>query len=272
MKTITIAKLTTMATSKLFDPKLFLEEYVKRQEVKPFEALFKPAIDLGSADFRAHEERLMAMMQANYGVPASMIYGGARSGGKSGRAMELAAQLQAREIRMADAGRIKGKSADWMVIDEAIPDVHPNCRCETVPVAASSLNVTTAHDDMLDALAMTFGLSRKEGEDDSLFRSRVRAMMGHQTDLGAVVAEFEGVLNVEVRDQNNGRITLTVTLTPSADRPTHRAEIAIAVEKARPIGTHVDVEFEVAIDPEEEENAFIRRLKSKILERYSGEE
>ena len=288
----TTAKPNTMPTSKPFSARAFLEEYIQREKDKPPEARVG-WIDLSPANQHYQNElkRMEDMVRARLGVPANLIYGGARNGGKSGRAMELAAQLQAREVRVADAGRIKGRSADWMVIDEAVPDVHPNCRCTTVPVGADSRNVATAHDDMLDALGMTFGLSRTEGEPDEDFRARVKAFYGsadHRATAQSLVQaaqQISGVEHVIINEQVQGTVVLHVCIDErlsASEVLDVRDRVMMAVDEVRPMGIKVEYHWDDTRDrpsqlsPEEirrqEEELFIRRLRSKILERYPGDE
>lgn len=274
-----------MPTSKPFNVKAFLEEWAK-QEVPEYQS--KALTEL---DFRQHEERLMALMQSEYAVPKDLIMGGMRSG-RSAAIAQLEQMAKERGIKIVrptmDAG-IKGRSAVSMFIDEAVP-THPNCRCETIPPTDSRFDLTTAHDDMLDAMAMTFGLSRTDGEADADFRARVKAMTSshfrstHES-LEQAVYQVSGVENVIINETGMGEVVVHVCIDEhlrAADVMDVRERVMMAVEEARPAGIKVEYHWDDTRDrpsqlsPEEvrrqEEELFIRRLRSKILERYPGEE
>jgi len=256
-----------MATSKLFDPKLFLEAYTKELPEYQSKALTE-------LDFRQHEERLMALMQSQYAVPKELITGGMRSG-RSAAIAELEALVKKRGIKVVrpTPGEIRGKSADWMVIDEVVP-VHPNCKSQLIPVGADSRNVSTAHDDMLDALAMSFGLVRTPGETDADFRARVKAMPGTGATVTALidaVMTIAGIQDVVIQENGDpGVVDLNVYVEPNWKADVLEPKVRETVDEVRPAGVHVNIQILVRADgvSRREEDQLIKRLRSKILERY----
>ena len=246
--------------------KKFLEalkqEFLKAaKDTSPLMFPVLPAPGKSGVEFQNHLRWMEEKARAMYGVPASML---TPAGAESGRAAALAEQYQIQQIQ--------GRKADWVCIDEA--PVHPNCRCEPVPVSSSSLNVGNPRDDMLDALAISCGLRRKHGEDDADFRSRVRAMSNlakpEQAKWTHAALSVDGVEQAIVSELEPGLIGMHVAFESVPDIEQLKADVMAAVEAARPAGVKVEYYWS-EVDPPEED-ALIRRLRSKILERYPNGE
>jgi hypothetical protein len=241
-----------------------------------------------SGSFGSQMAWLEEKVKSTYAIPKEMLVTSAPS---SGRALELAAQYE--------QDRISGRKAGWMAIDEPehmiegcwdFPESGHDDRSDALAFAvADGRSKALTPGDIFDAKARVYGLTRKTGESDAEFRVRIAAVdgssSGTKSGLISAVMGVPGVRDVNITEGGPGQVDAIVVCEPGASFDAVQDGAKEALENARPIGVSVNVQIvmdDPAMTPHEqfnckcelvetEEQAFMKRLRSKILERYPPE-
>jgi len=206
--------------------------------------------------------------RAMYGVPEALLM---KPGDTSGRAMAIAQEELYRS-------KIQGRKANFMHIDEAV-DHKMEGNWETA---------SSRHDDLTDSMASAMGAAMGYGTTatPSTFSGMPKSKAPNfqnvprpqptQAGIIRAVMAVPGVRNAEVVEPEPGLVEVHFWLKPGLDVRDVAPRIEEALDEVRPVGVKINLVLkppEYELFEETDEQKFMKRLRSKLQERYpDGEE